>query len=729
QSGIRNVILISIDTCRADHLGCYGFDGPITPRIDEIAGEGILFKKAHTPVPLTLPAHCSMLTGTYPPYHQVHDNLGYKLSDSQVTVAEILQEHGYATGAIISSFVLDGQFGIDQGFDSYQDEFEEPIGFGQFTERRGEEASRFACEFLTEHQSEPFFLFLHYFDPHYEYEPPEPFASRYSDDLYAGEIAYTDQCIGQVIDQLKKLGLYDSTLLIIVGDHGEGLGEHGESTHGYYIYQSTIQVPFIVRAPGKTKPREIEENVCLVDVPPTILGYLGIAIPEHIQGNDLSDYSQDRVATAGTRYIYTETLTPTKFGCNPLLGVVSDQWDYIHTNRQELYDFQEDPLELNNLADKQPQQIRLMNNHLQAMVTGLVGDKLSDSHLLIDVESQKRLESLGYVGEMSVNETLALDAAKKDAKDMIRCQEYREQIARFLDKNEYDKAQAICNQMLSEWPESPIVHLLQMSTSFQAHRPVKVIEHGRQYIALMPEANPLGQAANNAITSNTRTIAYDMMMRSASELERWDIVAEFCLKLLQLQPQDTEVRNKLALSYFHLGKHEQAFDIWAQILQLRPDMAEVYGNMGWAYIQLGDFDRSITSWSKALQLKPDWTLVRESLNAAMQMKQLDQSIAQYMEKLGRNPNDSDLHNKLARAYLRQGTNDKAISHLRIAIRLKPDVPEPYNNLAGLLVTANEQELRNPAEAVRLAERAAELSQYKNAAILDTLSIAYAATDN
>ena len=166
---IRNVILISIDTCRADYLGCYGFDGPITPRIDEVAGEGVLFKKARTPVPLTLPAHCSMLTGTYPPYHQVHDNYEYELGDFNVTLAEILQKNGYATGAIISSFVLDQHFGIDQGFDNYHDKFEQPAGSGEEQERRGEEASRLACDYLTEHQDEDFFLFLHYFDPHYEY--------------------------------------------------------------------------------------------------------------------------------------------------------------------------------------------------------------------------------------------------------------------------------------------------------------------------------------------------------------------------------------------------------------------------------------------------------------------------------------------------------------------------------------------------------------------------------
>ncbi|MFC1783415.1 sulfatase, partial [Planctomycetota bacterium] len=342
-TNIQNVILISIDTCRADHLSCYGFERQTTPHIDEIAGQGIIYKKARTPVPLTLPAHCSMLTGTFPPYHRVHDNINTKLDESQVTLAEILQENGFATGAVVSSIVLQNKFGVGQGFKVFQDQFDTVTDSYSLVERQGGQASQLAGDFLTRHQNEPFFLFLHYFDPHDAYEPPEPFASRYADDLYSGEIAYTDHCIGQVIDQLKDLELYDSTLIIIVGDHGEALGEHGETTHGYYIYQSTIHVPFIIRAPGIDQPKEVEQTVSLVDVAPTILGYLDIPAPAHMQGEDLSAYSRKRNQVDSDREVYTESLIPTKFGCNPFLGVVNDRWSYIYTNHTELYDLQQDP--------------------------------------------------------------------------------------------------------------------------------------------------------------------------------------------------------------------------------------------------------------------------------------------------------------------------------------------------------------------------------------------------
>ena len=223
---IRHIILISIDTCRADYLSCYGPTRRTTPNIDAIAREGILFKKVVAPVPLTLPSHCSMLTGTIPLFHQVHDNNGYKLVPSKVTLAEILRDHKCKTAAIVSSWVLDSKFGLDQGFGSYNDDYIEEKKDDFYSGRRAEETSRLACTLLEKHKGKNFFLFLHYYDPHIPYDPPEPFASEFADNLYAGEIAYTDHCIGRVIKKLKELGLYDSTLIIITSDHGEMLGEH-----------------------------------------------------------------------------------------------------------------------------------------------------------------------------------------------------------------------------------------------------------------------------------------------------------------------------------------------------------------------------------------------------------------------------------------------------------------------------------------------------------------------
>ncbi len=245
-NGIRNVLLVSIDTCRADHLGCYGYKRPTTPNIDAVAQDGTIFKMALTPVPVTTPAHSSMFTGTYPPTHGVRLNTYDRLADSNVTLAKLLRDAGYQTAAFVGGFPLDSRFGLNQGFDTYDGRFTEK----NLSKRAAEDVSRPALAWLEDHGKQPFFLFLHYYDAHYPYEPHPADTAPYADDPYAGEIAYIDHCIGRVLDRLRARGLYDNTLVIITGDHGEGLGEHGETAHGFFIYQSTLRVPLVIRAPG-----------------------------------------------------------------------------------------------------------------------------------------------------------------------------------------------------------------------------------------------------------------------------------------------------------------------------------------------------------------------------------------------------------------------------------------------------------------------------------------------
>ncbi len=278
---IRQVVLISIDTCRSDHLGCYTVDRQTTPHIDEVAQHATLFQNVISPVPLTLPAHSSMLTGTNPTYHDVHDNFYQQLAPANLTLAEVLHGNGFVTGAIVSASVLDSRFGLDQGFDEYLDRMSVQEADDSSAERPGGQTTALAVQWLEQHQSDPFFLFLHYFDPHHPYQPPEPFASRFAAEPYAGEIAYTDNCIGQVIEKLKELGLYDSTLLIIAGDHGEMLGEHGEGFHGFFIYQSALRVPLVMRLPGQKAGRRVSDLVGLVDIVPTVCSLLDVQHAAH----------------------------------------------------------------------------------------------------------------------------------------------------------------------------------------------------------------------------------------------------------------------------------------------------------------------------------------------------------------------------------------------------------------------------------------------------------------
>ena len=249
-----NVVLISIDTCRADHLGWYGSEKGASPSIDRFASEAVVFKNAVATAPITLPAHCSMLTGLIPPNHGTHDNVEYRLDEAKLTLAEILGEHGYATAAVLGSFVLDAQFGLEQGFQYYNDskDFEKvnQDAADFFPERKGSEVTEVSCNWLEENgRKSNFFLFVHYYDPHSMYHPPEPFASRFPEDPYSGEIAYVDQCIETLFEKLKELGLWDSSLIVLTSDHGEGLGQHGEQTHAYFVYQSTLAVPLLIKRP------------------------------------------------------------------------------------------------------------------------------------------------------------------------------------------------------------------------------------------------------------------------------------------------------------------------------------------------------------------------------------------------------------------------------------------------------------------------------------------------
>ena len=251
-AGIRNVVLVSIDTCRADRLSCYGYGRLSTPNIDAVAREGVLFRQALAPVPMTLPSHSSMMTGAYPPVHGVRTNDGYRLGSSNVTLAKVLQAAGFDTAAFVGGFPLDARFGLGQGFQTYDGRFDKEGG--EHDRRSAEEVTRRGLAWLESHQKQtdkkPFFLFLHYYDAHWPYQPPPPFDKAFADDPYAGGIAYVDSWIGRVIGRLRELGLYDNTLLVIVGDHGESLGEHNERTHCFFAYQATLRVPLVIRVPG-----------------------------------------------------------------------------------------------------------------------------------------------------------------------------------------------------------------------------------------------------------------------------------------------------------------------------------------------------------------------------------------------------------------------------------------------------------------------------------------------
>jgi arylsulfatase A-like enzyme len=383
-----SVFLITIDTLRADHVGCYGYSGVNTPAIDSLAKDGVRFAKAFTPVPVTNSSHASILTGLYPSSHGVTD-FGVALSGTHITWASVLQKHGYATAAFIGAVVLDSKTlapGFDQGFD-YYDNFPPHAGKGHWDveERRGMEVVQHAEKWLDRPHSQdsltplsagPKFLWVHLYDPHDPYEPPAPYSQVYRNHLYDGEIAYADHALGNFLAYLRRRGWYDHSVIVLVGDHGEGLGEHQEQTHGIFLYDATLHVPLIIKMPRERDAgKVVNAQVRTIDVLPTVLGLLGISPASQMDGTSLQPLLAG--AGQGERPLFGETDYPLHFGWAPLRCVRAEQGKFIQAPRPEYFDLGSDPHELHNLYSSSPPQKQKLQALLAQHQTAKNGGKLS----------------------------------------------------------------------------------------------------------------------------------------------------------------------------------------------------------------------------------------------------------------------------------------------------------------------------------------------------------------
>lgn len=398
------VVLISVDTLRADHLPAYGYRGVATPNLDALRGDAVLFENAYSHVPLTLPSHTVILTGLLPPQNGVRDNLGYALGPGPATLAAFLKAQGYATGAAVSSIVLSHATGISRGFDFYEDNIE-PTKISQSisrVQRGGDDTQALLAEWVDGRAGKPFFAFLHLFEPHTPYEPPEPYLSRYKL-AYDGEIARADEIVGNFLRFLKQRDLYDRALIVFLSDHGEGLNDHGEDEHGVLLYREAIHVPLMVKFPGSRRRGEaVKAPVALVDVFPTVAEVLGLAAPPGIAGRPLTAALSSAPA-APARRIYGETLYPRlHLGWSDLSSLIDERNHYIQSPQSELYDIVADPGEKRDLSEGLPPAFRSMRAELERMPRPLQAPGGSDP------EQVKKLAALGYISGSTV------DLTKKD---------------------------------------------------------------------------------------------------------------------------------------------------------------------------------------------------------------------------------------------------------------------------------------------------------------------------
>ena len=729
-SKIRNVLIISLDTTRADYLGCYGCDKSTTPHIDAIAADGVLFEQAVTPVALTFPAHVSALTGTQPPFHHVHDNHSLPLPASNITLAEVLSERGFATGAVVSCYVLRKEVQLNQGFTVYDDQFDEAGGTGTHLERKGGEVTRHVNEYLTSHRDVPFCLLAHYYDPHHQYTPPEPFASRFPDDPYAGEIAYMDHCVGQVVQQLKDLGLYESTLIVVMGDHGEGLGEHGELEHGYFLYQNTNHVPLIIRSPGAAGGRRVEDVVSLIDVMPTILGYLDLPIPAHVQGRDLSDPAS-HFDPDSSRYVYTEAMTPILYGCNPLLALVGEGWKYIDSTRPELYNLNEDPAERVNLYSSQSQRAATMQAELASRVQQLYRPQTPDAQASLDADSIRQLKSLGYLGGENLEVSFAVDPDKPDAKDLVSYHNGYQRVFELLDEGQSEAAYLLCQKLLKDFPGVSKTHFILGDTSFHLGDWQRCMDHLQTFLQQAEEA---GQTFEENFLNPDKTLfmAKKRIAQSCRELGNYEQSARHYRELVSYNLEQDSVHSEFAAILMILEDYAgavQQFQKSLEFITVDSKIADTLDQLAGAFYALGDLDASEKHVRMALQANPGSQHLRKRVEDLEKIKLAAVGVTQLLEAVRRDPNDADAHDRLAGTFFLQKKLPLAIKHWTEIIRIQPDNYVIMNNVAWILSSARNDDLRDPDRGLELAERAAKLSNFQRAGVLDTLALSYAAVGN
>jgi len=575
------VFLITIDTLRADHVHCYGYDRIRTPALDLLAEQGIRFTQAFTPSPVTNSSHTSIMTGLLPSSHGVSD-FGVPLATGYPTLAELLKKGGYRTAAFIGAVILDSKSlapGLDRGFE-YYDNFPETTAtksrWGRL-ERRGMEVEQRAESWLNAHPAGAHFVWVHFYDPHDPYEPPAPYSEVYKDRPYDGEIAYADSALGHFLAYLKKQGWYEGAVIVVVGDHGEGLGEHHEDTHGIFLYDSTTHVPLIVKLPEERDAgRTVDAQVRTTDIMPTILGLLGVAVPGSLDGDSLEPFFTG--LEAAPRTVFGETEYPLQFGWAPLRSIRKEGFKFIEAPKAELYDLHADPGEsLNRYEpwDGTVQSLRRALAELSAK-SPTTGKTLPTA---VSASTIDELHALGYLG--SADARSATDVPQPsllpDPKDKIGEQNLLHIAMMASEDGEPDKARVALEKVL-QLDESSTIALRQLGRIEMASGSYA---KAAGYLQRAHDANP-----NDA----TVAIEYGRALESSGDLSG---ARDALLASLKLNPDQFEVRLQLGRVYLGLNDSNAAEDQFAAAVLLQPGSSEAQINLAKALIHEKKFAEAV----------------------------------------------------------------------------------------------------------------------------------------
>lgn len=624
-----NLLLITIDTIRSDRLSCYSSKHLKTPNIDSLANRSIVFTKAFAHTSTTLPSHANILLGTTPLYHGVHDNTNFVVRDEFLTLAEHLKHSGYQTGAFIGAFPLDSRFGLSQGFDIYDDDYDmRKVRKTEGEEREAQIVVDRALEWLKECKS-PWFLWIHCFDPHDPYIPPDPFKTQYADRLYDGEVAYVDFVMGKLFHYLEDNSLFKKTLVVFTGDHGEMLDEHGEKTHGFFAYNSAIWIPLIISAPGM-KSRIVHQNVSHIDLFPTICDILRIEKPPFLQGISLLPSLKGKKLRERT--IYFESLSPYySMGWAPIRGIIYDSDKFINSPIPEFYDLVKDFDELQNLAGKR--ELDGYKKRLNQIILDQSSGESSKAGQRMDRETLEKLRSLGYIASLKGTEKKEF-SIEDDVKILLP----------YHNKSVY--ALSLCNEG-------------------------KV----REAIGLLQEIITERKNISTAYLNLARLYADQGRLSDAIEVLRMG---------LEFLPTNYRIFSDY-ISYLseaeQLDEAIKAFE-GKSFLQLEFD-AVIWNYIGLAYLKKGNLEKAQRHFVKSISVDRTFPIPYNNLAAVhfiifkrtKDQKEYQKALENFKKAIELDPYYSTAHNGLGMAYMHTGDYENAIIHMETALELQPDLYE------------------------------------------------------
>jgi choline-sulfatase len=596
-----NVLLITLDTTRADHLSCYRPGFAKTPNLDGLAARGVRFEHAIAQVPLTIPSHACIMTGSYPEVNGVRDMTGFALSSTHPTIASLTHAAGYATAAFVGSSVLNHRVGFSEGFDTYDDDMGKGVVEtnqpGLLLERRASVVTDHAIAWLKSNGNKRFFLWCHYYDPHEPYDPPEPYPHLYAHDLYSGEIAYADSQLGRLFDDLKDQHLLDRTLIVVTADHGESLGEHGEETHGVFLYDATLHVPLIIAGPGIPAGKVVAQQVRSIDIMPTILAFLNLSPGKESQGVDLLP-SVQKGQPLPTDTAYLETLYPrTDLGWSELRAVRTNRWKFVLAPRPELYNLEADPRELDNVEAREP----VIASRLDARLWSIIGRNERHEKLVsspVNKQTREDLASLGYVSGGTAR-VIQLGSKAPDPKDEVGVLKILGEVNRLMERGQFARAAQLMEEGLRQDPANPL-GLTYLASSFENlgdfPRAIQVYEKALRMHVVTDQI--LSRLGKDYLRTHQLEKAVQAMRRAS-----------------ELNPADFDNLNNLGGADLQLGRLQDARKAFEAITAQTEHYAPAFNGLGLVAISQGDSITALRNFRKAVEADP--TEMEPLLNLGM----------------------------------------------------------------------------------------------------------------